>query len=246
MRLHYRSPARKGYGLHLRCQPPSAIARSIVARSLWMGRGQPRPLLATRHLEHPAGRAGPGGRPARPAHPARPVRLPPRHIHRRGLRQPLQRDRRQPLNPQRPIHRCRWRPHNKQAKEHGNRESRPRPPRRHTRLGGHRRLRARQPLQRALPRQHIVRQSEAQPLVKKTAALTLSILAIVLPFVAVALIPVAGNILALGLAITAIVLARGALRTSALSGSGRTRSRWAVGISIVVIIIWVIAFTQGV
>jgi hypothetical protein len=167
MRLHYRSPARKGYGLHLRCQPPSVIARSIVARSLWMGRGQPRPLLATRHLEHPAGRAGPGGRPARPAHPARPVRLPPRHIHRRGLRQPLQRDRRQPLNPQRPIHRCRWRPHNKQAKEHGNRESRPRPPRRHTRLGGHRRLRARQPLQRALPRQHIVRQSEAQPLVKK-------------------------------------------------------------------------------
>jgi hypothetical protein len=81
---------------------------------------------------------------------------------------------------------------------------------------------------------------------RATAALTLSILAIVLPFVAVALIPVAGNILALGLAITAIVLARGALRTSALSGSGRTRSRWAVGISIVVIIIWVIAFTQGV
>jgi hypothetical protein len=64
--------------------------------------------------------------------------------------------------------------------------------------------------------------------------------------VAVALIPFAGNILALGLAITAIVLARGALQTSALSGSGRTRSRWAVGISIVVIILWIIAFTQGV
>jgi hypothetical protein len=81
---------------------------------------------------------------------------------------------------------------------------------------------------------------------RATAALTLSILAIIAPFVAVALIAFAGNILAIALAITAIVLARGALQTPALSGSGRTRSRWAVGISIVVIIIWVIAFTQGV
>ena len=81
---------------------------------------------------------------------------------------------------------------------------------------------------------------------RATAALTLSILAIVLPFVAVALISFAENILALGLAITAIVLASGALRNSALSGGGRTRSHWAIGISIVVIILWIIAFTQGV
>lgn len=80
---------------------------------------------------------------------------------------------------------------------------------------------------------------------RATVALTFGVLAAILPIVIVQATHYVGNILAFILAMVALIFAGRALSVSALSRGSRARAGWAIVIAVVVIVVWIIAFTQG-
>ena len=79
-------------------------------------------------------------------------------------------------------------------------------------------------------------------------ALTVSLLAIVLPFVVATMLAVAyaGNVAGLVMAGIAVGMARGPLGDKGLSPASRRRAKWAIGISVVIALACLILFTLGV
>lgn len=80
---------------------------------------------------------------------------------------------------------------------------------------------------------------------RATVALTLSIVGIVIPYLISLASHGLGNAAAFILAVVALIFAGRALSVSALSHGSRVRAGWAISLSVLVIVIWVIALTQG-
>ncbi|HEY7849043.1 MAG TPA: hypothetical protein VIC27_03205, partial [Ktedonobacterales bacterium] len=82
---------------------------------------------------------------------------------------------------------------------------------------------------------------------RASVALTVGALAIVAPIVLlVAHVALVGNVVAFLLGAVTFVLAARALNVPGLSRGACLRARWSIALSVIVILCWIIALTQGV
>jgi hypothetical protein len=82
---------------------------------------------------------------------------------------------------------------------------------------------------------------------RASVALTVGVLAIVAPIVLlVAHVALVGTIAAFLLGAATIVLAARALSVPGVSRGAGLRARWSIALSVIVILCWIIALTQGV